>query len=65
MLRRVSTEGCTAAKSSPEVARGGKMDGRSVAYLVLLLLQAQLGSQLRTCSGELALSFKSVVSKIS
>jgi len=30
-IHRVELEGRAATKSSPEVARGGKMDGRSVA----------------------------------
>jgi len=34
-----STDGRTSAKSSPEVARGGKMVGRSVAVFVSEMMQ--------------------------
>jgi len=68
----VLTEGRAAAESSPEVARGGQMDGRSVTLSLLLvavtagLAAAFVSSShgLRTSNGELVSLSTSVGSKI-
>jgi len=43
-----STDGHTAAKSSSEVARGGNIVGRSVAFLRALFVAGTAGVSLRT-----------------
>jgi len=52
-----ATDGRTAAKSSPEVARDGKIFGRSVAFSRTLFAAGRTGVSLHTSSGELALLF--------
>jgi len=58
-----STAWHAAAKSLPQVVRGGKIIGRSVGASLASCEAGKAGVSLRAFSGELALSFKMSVAK--